>query len=344
LRRRRARLAIAALCLFTFVACAPTVWAVSVSVSEFDLRGEPGEEVRASFSVFNDDAEAVDVEISIADWDLDVDGVTRFHPPVAIPRSCASWLDVAPTRFLLPPDGEAEIVVSLRIPEAARGTYWTGLLVRVTTASSESSRDDLQPVRQFLVRILQSAMPLSPDGAVRGVRIGGLMPLGVEIRFENTGDALLAGVNGLVAVEDRSGVRLGEISIPPFDVLPGTAANRVVHWDAEPLPAGDYLVRAVVDFGADHLVAGQIVLRVRELDLVPLAVGAATPADLDGDGLCEDVDGSGSFDSADPALLEKALESSAVRVNARAFDFDNDGDVTIADVAWLEELVLRRSD
>jgi hypothetical protein len=318
--------------------------AVSVSVSEFDLRAKPGGEAGVSFSVYNDDAEPVDVEIKIVDWNLDVDGVTRLHPPETIARSCAAWINVAPTDFRLLPEAEEEVLVRVAAPEEAQGTYWAGLLVRIVTSGAGVEPGSLRPVRQFLVRILQSVMPVSPDGAVRAVRVGGLAPLCVGVRFENTGDALLSNVTGLVAVEDRDGARLGEIPISPFDVLPGASVDRVVHWDAAPLSAGAYLVRAVLDFGADYLVAGQLVLRVRELALRPVAPGAGMPADLDGDGLYEDVDGNGRLDSADPALLDSVLESSAVRENARAFDFDNDGDVTVSDVAWLGGLVLRRID
>jgi len=342
--RLRIRLAAFALGLAVASIWVPSSHAVSVSVSEFDLRAKPGEEVGVSFSVYNDDADPVDVEITIVDWDLDVDGATRFHPPETIARSCAEWLNVAPTGFRLLPEAEAEVLVRVAVPEEVRGTYWTGLLVRIVTSGAGVEPGGLRPVRQFLVRILQSVAPVSPDGAVRAVRAGGLAPLCVEVRFENTGDALLSDVTGLVVVEDRDGERLGEIPISPFDVLPGTFVDRVVQWDAVPLPTGAYLVRAVLDFGADYLVAGQLVLRVRELDLRPVALGAGMPTDLDGDGLYEDVDGNGRLDSADPALLDSVLESTAVRENARAFDFDNDGDVTVFDVAWLEALVLRRID
>ena len=342
--RRVGLAALAALGLAVASIWAPSTHAVSVSVSEFDLRAEPGEEVDVSFSVYNDDAEPVDVELTIVDWDLDADGVTRFHPPETIARSCAAWLNVTPTEFRLLPGAEAEVLVRVALPEDARGTYWTGLLVRIVTTDGEVEPGGLRPVRQFFVRILQSVTPVSPDGAVRSVRVGGLAPLRVEVRFENAGDAYLSNVTGLVTVEDRAGARLGEIPIPPFDVLPGASVDRVLSWAAAPLRAGAYLVRAVLDFGADHLVAGQLVLRVGELDLRPVAPGAAVPIDLDGDGLYEDVDGNGTLDSADPALLGSAIESEAVRENARAFDFDNDGDITIFDVASLEALVLRGTD
>jgi len=86
----------------------------------------------------------------------------------------------------------------------------------------------------------------------------------------------------------------------------------------------------------------QIAFRLPELDLAPIGDSAATPADLDGDGLYEDVNGDGWLDSLDPALPRISLGVPSVGRNARAFDFDNDGELTEADVACLEEQVLRR--
>jgi len=320
------------------------VSAVSVSISAFDLRGEPGEEVAASFTVFNDDAEPVEAQITPVDWDLDVDGVTRFHPPSTLVRSCAAWLAAEPTVFSLVPGAEAEVHLRLRIPEDARGTFWTGLLVRVGSPEGGESGADLRSVRQFLVRITQTVAPITLDGRAGSVRVLGLAPLGVETRFHNYGDAILRAVVGLVVVQDGLGVTLGEIRIPPFGVLPGYAVDRIVVAGFAIQRPGSYLIRAVYDFGAEHLVAGQVVLRVAELRLVPVEEsGTAVPTDLDGDGRYEDVDGDGTLGLSDVKLLAASLESASIRDNARAFDFNNDGEVTVGDVAWLEDLVLRRA-
>jgi len=346
LRGRRMRRVATVLALFFVAGWACPANAVSVSVSEFDLVGKPGDEVMTSFSVFNDDPEAVDVQIVIVDWDLDGEGVTRFHEPGTVTRSCATWLDVTPTSFELASEGETEIGLCLRIPETARGTFWTGLLVRI--ASSDPLRRErgagLQPVRQFLVRILQSVMPGTPDGRVRDVRTVGFTPLGVTARFENTGDAVLTDVDGLVVIEDRFGGSLAEIPIPPFDLLPGYAVDRTVRAEIGITRAGAYLIRAVFDYGAEFLVAGQVVLRLAELDLTPVAEGCGVPNDLDGDGLYEDVDGDGRLDRDDVEWLSDAFDAPPMVDNARVFDFDNDGALTAGDVDALEALVLRGAE
>jgi len=316
--------------------------AVSVSVSEFHLHGEPGERTAATFLLWNDDAESVAVLISLVDWDVDAGSVTQIRPPATLDRSCAGWLVATPMRSLLHPESEMEVRLDLSVPEAARGTYWAGLLVRVLPADPAGEGEGIRLVRQFLIRTFLTAGAGTSAGRVRDVRPRGMNPLGVAVTFENTGNVHLRNVSGLIVVEDAAGDAIVEIAIPPFDALPGSTVLRIAQgqW---PLPgAGAYLIRAVIDYGDDRLVAGQIVLRVPALELRTVGDAASLPADLDGDGLYEDIDGDGLLDARDATRLRTFLEAAAIQRNARAFDFDNDGEVTASDVLRLEELVWRR--
>lgn len=321
-----------------------TARAFSVSVSEFHLDGVAGEVVESAFAVLNDEEESVDVRISIVDWEVDLLGVTQVRPPGTLTGSCAGWLAMAPEERVLAPAEEAEVSLTVRVLEKARGTRWCGLLIRVSPAGGPSSAVGLRVVRQFLVRVFVTTWPASADGQISGLWARGLNPLGVELQFENTGETHLRDVRALVVVEDTSGAPLAELAVLPFDVLPGYAVRRLVRWQWPLQRAGVYVIRVVCDFGAEQLVAGQIAFRLSELDLAPIGDSAAPPADLDGDGLYEDVNGDGRLDSLDPALLRISLGVPSVGRNARAFDFDNDGELTEADVACLEEQVLRTAE
>jgi hypothetical protein len=57
--------------------------------------------------------------------------------------------------------------------------------------------------------------------------------------------------------------------------------------------------------------------------------------DPDGDGLLEDVDGSGGFSIVDVAVLLERFDDAPVRDNPALFDFDGSGSVDIVDVAEL---------
>ncbi|AWB27251.1 hypothetical protein [Halococcoides cellulosivorans] len=72
----------------------------------------------------------------------------------------------------------------------------------------------------------------------------------------------------------------------------------------------------------------------------PPAIGdAARPRDLDGDGTYEDIDGSGHLAFPDVNRFFQHSEESVVRDHADAFDFDDDGSVSLDDVLTLFERV-----
>jgi len=127
--------------------------------------------------------------------------------------------------------------------------------------------------------------------------------------------------------------------VQEFSLLPGSCATVSVRapWTTD--ASGMYLVRAVSDFGGDTLIAGQIVIRLDPLLLVPIGASEAVPRDLDGDGWYEDVDGDGDATFADVRLFTEFIDDSGVTGNVRAFDFDNDGRITISDVDALEQTI-----
>jgi hypothetical protein len=242
------------------------------------------------------------------------------------------------------PNTEVEILFEISVPEGIRGTYWAGLLIDVRPIRHVVGRDDIRILRQFLVRCLVTIEPSSAVGVISSVQVRGVHPLGVEVVFSNVGDVMLSEVSGLVVVESSTGVPLSEIPLPPFDVLPGYAVSQLVSGDWGLQIPGAYLIRAVVDFGAEYLVAGHSVLRLRELELAPVGIAVLPPTDLDNDGLYEDLDGNGFLDRADVDLLKAYVDLPAVQTNWRAFDFDNDGAATEADADFLAGFVLRIAD
>jgi uncharacterized repeat protein (TIGR01451 family) len=69
--------------------------------------------------------------------------------------------------------------------------------------------------------------------------------------------------------------------------------------------------------------------------LATLPGGAGMPADLDGDGLCEDVNGNGRADFADVVLFFNQLSWIASNEPLEGFDYNGNGRIDFADVVWL---------
>jgi hypothetical protein len=339
---RTAILPVACCVLLLSLSAAP-IFGATVSTVEFALIAEPQDHAEVTFTLLNDESDPLSFALEIVDWDDDPDGVTRTFAPGELGRSCSGWILAEPSSGRLEPSEEVPILVGIDVPKAEPGTHWAGILVSVWPESGTvpGEGSDLEVLRRFLVRIYVTIQPTTTSGRVVALHVGGLHPFGASIRFENTGNARLVGVNGTVSVEDSRGTVLLDLPIAPFDVLPEHSADVRTTAPWEVLDAGAYWVRAVLDFGADYLVAGQTLVRIPALSLEPIGEAVGVPMDLDGDGLYEDVDGNGTFDVHDPELLRAEIDSPAIQQNARAFDFDDDGLATPADADLLLEWVWR---
>lgn len=226
---------------------------LTVSVAEFRLvAGEAGD-VAAQFSVRNDEPTPTSLSVSVTDWDDGPDGVTRMAPPGEMARSCSLWIAALPSVVTLEPHEERILSLAVRVPEGERGTYWSGLVLREGDAAGLVSRE-------ILVRVFVAVGHASPQAAVTELVVVQTSPLRVTVRAESLSDVRLCDVQGLLSVEGAAGGS-ATFQIAPFHVLPMHARRVDVDTTWFP-PPGTYLVRAVLDYGAEALVAGQIVLTV----------------------------------------------------------------------------------
>ena len=234
--------------------------ALTVSVAEFRLTASPETEIATSFVVFNDEPRAVELSLTITDWDDGADGVTRLFPVGEIERSCGAWLHVDARSFSLAAFEERTVNVRVRVPTAVRGTHWAGLVVHAAPPAGGATAD-IDVIGEALVRLFVTVPPAEESAAVIGLSALSLQPLRVLACIANTGDARLVDVQGLVSVEGPTG-RAASFSLPPLNLLPGHSLDIEAEapWGLD-MP-GLYLVRVVFDYGAESLVAGQIVVRV----------------------------------------------------------------------------------
>ncbi len=314
--------------------------ALEVSQLEFDLEVPPGETATYSFVVGNDEDLVDDIRIYLADWDRDLEGNHRFYEPGTLPRSNTGWITVSPTHFTLRPGEQREVRFTITVPPDVEGTYWGMIIVEGRPRPQEGEEGMVMAVPRFGIKVYETPPGTARrDGRITYMERLGLNPLTILVEFENTGNAHLW-VGGQVEIRDARGETIRTLPIGRFPVLPGAKRRvRAVDEGEGPLPPGEYLALAVLDFGGPYLVAGQIHFEVEELRLRPIGDATAPPQDLDGDGLYEDVNGDGQLTMEDVALLEAYIGSPEVQENARAFDFDNDGDADLDDVRVLKEMV-----
>jgi len=318
--------------------------ALEVSQIEFDLHVPAGASATYTFTVHNDELLVDDVKVYLADWDRDPQGNHRFYEPGTLPRSNTAWIEISPTSFTLQPDEAKEVRFTITVPADAEGTYWGMIMVEGRPRPEEHGGATVLAVPRFGIKIYETPPGTGQlEGRVLGLRRRGLNPPWFLVNYQNSG-SIHQLVRGELQVTDVRGETVLALEIPEFPVLPG--ARREVVAAAAPgtrLAPGRYQALAILDFGSpDYLAAGQAIFDVPELHLVPLPGTEAPPQDLDSDGFYEDVNGDGCLDNLDPELLEENLGSAAVQNNWPAFDYDNDGDADLDDVARLRGLVAQR--
>lgn len=230
------------------------VGALTVSVAEFRLAAGAGDRISASFVVVNDQPRAAAFSVSVTDWDDDPDGVTHLLPVRTVERSCSPWLELEALDFLLGPSEERTLHFALRVPLDTKGTHWTGLLIREASPPASIASESL-------VRVFVTVPPADLSAAVTDVLVVSLVPFHVCARLVNIGDARLCAVQGLVSVEGSEG-DVASLPLSPFNLLPAHSAD--VEGEAEwgLVSSGTYVVRVVFDYGAEALVAGQILVRI----------------------------------------------------------------------------------
>jgi hypothetical protein len=246
------RVAFLALVLVSWASVA--VGALTVSVAEFRLVAGAGDKIAAAFVVVNDQPRAVALSLSVTDWDDDPGGVTHLFPVRTVERSCGSWLELEELSFLLGPSEERTLNFVLRVPLDTKGTHWAGLLIREASPFASVASESL-------VRVFVTVPPAESSAAVTDVSVISLVPFRVSARLANTGDVRVCGVQGLVSVEGPEG-HVASLLLSPFNLLPGHAieVGGEAEWGLD--SSGTYVVRVVFDYGAEALVAGQVVVRI----------------------------------------------------------------------------------
>lgn len=318
--------------------------ALLISNVEFDLVLPRGASETLTFSLLNNEADPLEIQISLADWDRDINGEHRFYPPATLSRSAADWLNVSPLRFDLAPNEQKDIRFSIRVPKEVDGTYWAAIMVEAAPKQTQPQPPGTTVIvrRRFAVKVLETPPGTgTKDGRITLIDVRGLNPPNIVIEFENRGTVHTPEVKGRIEIRDEKGTPLEKLDVESFPTLPG--ARRLLKVTSarkkgDLLPPGKYLLLAILDYGGESLAGGQFVLRIKPLQLVPIGDAKAPPQDLDKDGLYEDVNADSKLTLEDAALLGFNFEKPAVQENARAFDFDNDGDADFDDVVTLKKM------
>jgi len=235
-----------------------------ISPGDIELVPAPGGTASGTLLVMNHSGGRVRFHVQVQDMFLRPAGQLDVLPAGALPWSVAKMTRVTPVEFELGPEQAMPVRISVTVPGDARGgrygvvVVWPSPVLQAGGARGTVSI----VVPKLAARLL---VPVRGTEVVRGAITGMLAaprPGGggadIKVVFRNSGNVHVR-VSGEVTILNASGQAVGKVPVQEALVLPDTVREFRLSWEAPPaLEPGPYTVRAVMDYGADVLVAGEV--------------------------------------------------------------------------------------
>lgn len=233
--------------------------------------------VLASFSLANTSDEAVQATITRSDWDRLENGDNRFLPAGSSGTSCGAMLSVSPLSIRVDPHSSRVVRLALQTGTAVAKECWDIFFVEEVPKRAASKGNSLQYIFRTGVKVYVAPPSLSRDGAVENMAVEDVVatpatssttPVStaaktsratkrqISVRFHNTGGMHLL-AKGRLEFRHLDNSLAAQVPIAEFPTLPGATRKVMIDVPSD-LPAGDYVVLALIDFGGAELVAGQI--------------------------------------------------------------------------------------
>ena len=215
-----------------------------------------GNRVGASFSLSNTSDKVVQATITRQDWDRVENGDNRFLPSGTSGSSCGAILTASPVSIRVEPHTSRIVRLGVQNAAALNKECWDIFFVEEVPQRAPVKGNSLQYIFRTGVKVYVAPSGLARDGAVEDMAIEQNKKPQLAIRFHNTGATHLVS-KGRLEFRRLDNTLARQIPIEEFPTLPGAVRKVLVDLPAD-LPAGDYVVLALIDFGGAELVAGQI--------------------------------------------------------------------------------------
>ncbi len=232
--------------------------------------------VASSFSLTNNTDNPVQATVSRSDWDRLENGDNRFLPAGSSGMSCGAMLTVSPLSVRIEAHSSRVVRLAVQTGAALSRECWDIVFVEEVPQRASTKGNSLQYIFRTGVKVYVAPPGLSRDGAIEDMAVVDA-PLAkpasstpsktiastpaspkhqVAIRFHNTG-AMHMVAKGRLEFRRLDNSLATQVPIAEFPTLPGATRKVLVDVPGD-LPAGDYVVLALIDFGGAELVAGQI--------------------------------------------------------------------------------------
>lgn len=233
---------------------------------DVELVPVPGGTASGVVVVYNRSGESVHFRVAVQDVFIRPSGVIEILTPGSMGWSVVRMTRLLPAEFVLPPKQQIPVRVVVTVPRDARGGLFGAIVVSPTPVlQSGTPRGTFVVVApklaaRLLVTVDGTAVT---QGAITNMIAAVAPGKGVEVKtvFRNSGNVHVR-VDGTVKLL-RNGEPIATAPLQDSVVLPGTVREFRLSLGTGRLAPGTYVVRAVMDYGGDVLVAGETTLVIR---------------------------------------------------------------------------------
>ena len=214
---------------------------IAVSPASVEFHLQEGESQQSEPVAISNASETVrTMQVFWMDFDMDEKGEHSFLPFGSHPKSCKGRVDSTPQDLIVSPQGGASVKVTMRSGEES---CWSILFINMVAVTV---RPGLTMNQRVGVKVYGTQTRHVPDGAVSALVSDGKE---VKLSVENFGERILR-AQGRVEIRNSAGELLHTLPVKDWSVLPGRTRTLPVALP-EPLPAGEYLAVAVLDYGRE---------------------------------------------------------------------------------------------
>ncbi len=269
------------LLLFLYAFCflnLPKIEAANVRINPTKVRLiiPPCESKSGFIEVENPSEESFVVKAYLQDWVYTSinNGTKEFLPPGTTALSCANWIGVSLSEFVIPAFGRQRINYTVKVPAGAEGGHYAVLFFESLLQETKVKRfTDLG----VMVRI-GALFYIEPETTIkRWAEVKNLMLenkqkdkiLGINLDFENTGNVDIT-CKGTFALMDKLGMVVARGEFNDIYTLPQDKAKLTAVWK-EPLSKGKYDLILTFDIGKSSeemgLGRGPVITKEAEIEI-----------------------------------------------------------------------------
>jgi len=242
----------------------------------------PGGTKSGTIKVYTQSAQSLKVKVYLEDWDYaDQTGTRAFHPAGTTPLSCANWISLSPSEFIIPAYGVGQLNYTIKAPVGIEGGHFAVMFFETEpiAATIRGQTEQVQASTTLNIRLgalfyveaqnnTKRTISLSKFAITDAPKNKGIM---ISSDFQNVGNTDIT-AGGTFYIMNSKGKIFARGNFNDVYTLPGDKA-KLTALLKEPLASGKYSIVISLDLGkaietaTAHKARGPIVTKEAEIEI-----------------------------------------------------------------------------